>query len=64
MSIRTIVEFNHDYISQLHKDGHLSEELYRAILDSCGRDDPYRKVQGIRVLGQRHHSETLKLEVA
>lgn len=65
MSTRTIIEINHDYIADLAKRpddlakwvkslGHLSHvELAKF------RGTPY----GIRFLGQRHHSETLKLEV-
>ena len=58
MSIRTIIEINHDYLAALEKPEAL-EMLWRA-LRSQGHFQP---PNGVRILGQRHHSETLKLEV-
>lgn len=63
MSIRTIIEVNHDYISRLHKDGHISERLYRFILDHYTMPALMFPDEGIRILGTRHHSETLTLKV-
>jgi hypothetical protein len=57
MSIRTIVEINHDYIDRMHKDGHISKALYREILDSYTNPSRTEPVQGFRVMGARHHSE-------
>jgi hypothetical protein len=63
MSIRTVVEFNHDRISDLYKAGHISEELYRFVLDNYTKANPHFPAGGIRILGTRHHSETLALRV-
>lgn len=64
MSQRSIVEINHDYIWDLEKDGHLSHEFAQFLTGgSDGRERNRLDVRGIRYLGQRHHSETLKLEV-
>lgn len=62
MSIRTIVEVNHDYIMRM--DAQDWEDIKRQILAAyTGDQRRYREVPGIRVLGSRHHSETLNLEV-
>lgn len=60
MSTRTVIEINHDLISQL------DAQDWEAIKRMCTNHPDtrhYRQVNGVRVLGQRHHSETLKLEV-
>jgi hypothetical protein len=63
MSIRTVIEVNHDYIDRLLKDGHISRDLYSFMLET----DTWRRkemaLQGVQFLGQRHHSETLVLKV-
>jgi hypothetical protein len=63
MSTRTIIEINHDHLNELaHEPDHM-ETLIRA-LRACDLTMLERnRVPGIRILGQRHHSETLKLEV-
>jgi len=68
VSIRTIIEINHDYIDL--KTGAALLELLSILGSSeiTGRlnradGDPVEWLSGIRVLAQRHHSETLKLEV-
>ena len=63
MSIRTIIEVNHDYIQRMHEDGHIGEELYRLILAAYTSSRDERYVDGIRILGSRHHSETLTLKI-
>lgn len=63
MSIRTVVEFNHDYIGQLYKEGHISETLYRFILDNYTKSQSLFVASGVRILGTRHHCEMLKLVV-
>lgn len=63
MSIRTVVEFNHDYVAELHKKGHISEALYRFILDNYTKPNPQFDAGGIRILGTRHHSEMLALKI-
>ncbi|HWT40976.1 MAG TPA: hypothetical protein VN081_06985 [Dongiaceae bacterium] len=62
MSIRTVIEINHDMIARM--DSKDWEDIKRYVLAShIGSQKHYREVPGIRVLGSRHHSETLKLEV-
>jgi hypothetical protein len=64
MSTRTIIEVNHDMIEDLKNDGHIGPQLFRVICESMGRDNPHGlSVRGVRILGQRHHSETLELKV-
>lgn len=61
MSTRTIIEINHDCIARM------TAEEWETIKNMClhypDLDGRYRQVNGVRVLGQRHHSTTLKLEV-
>jgi hypothetical protein len=57
MSIRTVIEVNHDYIQRMFEDGHISKTVYREILDSYTNPSTTEPVQGLRVLGARHHSE-------
>lgn len=61
MSIRTVIEINHDMIARM------DEQDWKDIKNMClhypDLQGHYRQVNGVRVLGQRHHSETLKLEV-
>lgn len=66
MSIRTIIEINHDYMQPLLD----KPDEFRALLmilrsGAVPNIKPPGDVgiPGIRVLGQRHHSETLKLTV-
>jgi hypothetical protein len=66
MSIRTIVEVNHDYINRLMKAGHISKDLYEAILLYWDEDDfgnISTDLQGIRRLASRHHSDKITLRV-
>ncbi len=66
MSIRTVIAINHDYLHDLHARGHVSTDLMR-LLSSSGNiehlNDDRTRPQGIRFLGQRHHSTELKLVV-
>ena len=59
MSTRTIIEINHDHIARM------DAKAWETIKQMCLDKDPRRglQVNGIRILGERHHSETLKLEV-
>lgn len=66
MSTRTIIEINHDHINDL--TGLHAYVWNRLLLDlkSYGLND--KEMQffascGLRILGQRHHSETLNLEI-
>ena len=61
MSIRTVIEINHDCIAQMTAEDW--EAIKRLCLHYPDPQQRYRGVNGIRILGQRHHSEKLKLEV-
>lgn len=63
MSIRTIIEVNHDCIQRLVAEGHISGDLYHQICAAYTNACWDHKVDGIRILGSRHHSETLELTV-
>ena len=63
MSIRTIVEFNHDYIDRLLDQGHISKDFYRWLMAYHHSMESPPHIAGARILGTRHHSETLMLEV-
>lgn len=68
MSTRTIVEFNHDYLRRLEREPELLQDLLGAMCSSSltgalNVRGQVRMAGGITVLAQRHHSETLKLEV-
>ena len=56
MSIRTVIEINHDHLYELE---HNPDDV-QAFLYSLKGIEPV-EIPGIRILGQRHHSETLKL---
>ena len=68
MSIRTIIEINHDYLHDLEQNPRRWETLI-AVLKSGGINTGLNAgetpaiVPGIRALGQRHHSYKMKLEV-
>lgn len=68
MSTRTVIEINHDYIHQLKKDpSHVAALLLMMSSGALGDPKAWNcdlGLPGVRVLGQRHHSETLKLEVS
>lgn len=68
MSTRTVIEINHDYLRTLNAEAWA--ELMTALASSSvtgqlnrAEGKPVNWKGGIRILGQRHHSETLKLEV-
>lgn len=68
MSRRTVIEINHDYIHDLQNDPEFAMKFFRKLSnmgawDRPGRSafDPY--LPGVRKLGERHHSETLKLTI-
>lgn len=65
MSIRTIIEINHDYMHDLDNPETLQKLLQVLRTGVVGKyiDSTMHVVPGIRVLAQRHHSETLKLKV-
>ena len=57
MSIRTLVEFNHDYIQQLVDRKWISDEFARFILE---RGEMWR-VNGAEIKDQFHHSRAYKI---
>lgn len=68
MSTRTIIEINHDYLSDISlsdmadllmtlRGSHITGELNRA------NGAPVNWLPGVRILAQRHHSTKLMLEV-
>jgi hypothetical protein len=60
VSTRTIVEINHDHLGELRRDSKPLQWLLAA-LSACDTADPEVRrllnMHGLRVLGQRHHSE-------
>lgn len=68
MSIRTVIEINHDYLTDLEHDPEDFFDLLKRLRGSeitglLNSGDKPRFGSGITVLGQRHHSEALKLTV-
>lgn len=70
MSIRTIIEINHDYLGLQYGPEMALLRLLRALplSDITGQLNraegaPVDVGGGVRVLAQRHHSEKLNLEV-
>jgi hypothetical protein len=67
MSTRTVIELNHDYISELLSDPKAMAAFLLFLSSGAAANartwDTDLGFQGIRVLGQRHHSETLLLTV-
>jgi len=63
MSTRTIIEINHDRLNDLaHEPEHMAT-LIRALASCDLRQLENDRVPGVRILAQRHHSETLNLKV-
>jgi hypothetical protein len=60
MSTRTVIEINHDYLHDLleHPD-----RVQSFLLRLRGTTAAEHAPTGIRILGQRHHSETLELTI-
>jgi hypothetical protein len=67
MSTRTIIEINHDFLADLERNPETLMGILRqlggcSITGMLNRGEiPYSG--GIRILAQRHHSETLNLTV-
>jgi len=62
MSTRTVIEINHDVLADLIAWPNAIEKFLWA-LSSTEETARRAAPNGIRILGQRHHSETLKLTV-
>lgn len=68
MSIRTIIEVNHDFLYALENDPQEWRRLIDALHSSAfnaelNKGETPRVSSAIRILGQRHHSEQLKIVV-
>jgi hypothetical protein len=63
MSIRTIIEINHDHLREA--EGVIAD-LIRALPHSCEREirEELAKSNAVRFIGQRHHSYDMKLVIA
>jgi hypothetical protein len=59
MSTRTIIEINHDYLTDLLEDSSFMKQFLWS-LRAVG--DAYEP-PGVRVLAQRHHSDTLVVTI-
>ena len=62
MGTRTVIEINHDVLADLMNRPTAIAQFLRA-LGSTEETARRAAPNGIRILGQRHHSETLKLTV-
>jgi hypothetical protein len=68
MSIRTVIEINHDYMHDFENHPEWWAELIAALKRSdlnrgLNDGETPTMIPGVRALGQRHHSFKLKLEV-
>lgn len=68
MSIRTIIEINHDYLHDLLRHPEFWEELLRGLSggdynSGLFHDGIVRLKHGVTVLHTRHHSQTITLKV-
>jgi len=63
MSIRTIVEFNHDRIEELVDRGHISRQLMDALCSERTMEIYSIELCGVKRLAQRHHSEEITIDV-
>lgn len=68
MSIRTVIEINHDHLNVVTEMRLM--ELLRTLGSSAvtgalnkNGGDPVEWSSGVRILAQRHHSETITLKV-
>lgn len=62
MSIRTIIEINHDYLHRL--DDPMTLLSIKHALQTNAKDRMRDgKIPGVRFIAQRHHSETIELKV-
>lgn len=66
MSIRTVIEINHDMLRDLKEDPQWAQKLYKCLAtqswteeDRQGLYTKFAAPNGVRVLLQRHHSDDL-----
>jgi hypothetical protein len=64
MSIRTIIEINHDQLQKVREEG-WGHQLYNCLSTHGWKGDRavFSTPPGVRVLEQRHHSEDLVIEI-
>jgi len=60
MSVRTILEINHDYLEELRK---MPFDTVVDYLMHGAYTDKFRLPSGIRVLAQKHHADELVLKI-
>ncbi len=63
MSTRTIIEINHDYVHRLANDPDALVAFFRSFSFLNNKGLSKQAPKGIRVLAERHHSETITLTV-
>lgn len=68
MSIRTIIEINHDYLDDVSMRGKSWAKLLQNlkgqdITEKLNNGMVYVPFRGIRVLAQKRHSDRMKLEI-
>lgn len=64
MSIRTVIEVNHDYLHDLKDHPQLWLDVLQKMFANDWECRHTQLVPGVRKLGERHHSETLKLTIS
>jgi hypothetical protein len=64
MSNRSLVEFNHDFSSEIERDPHHFVEALVAYLRSASPEhsERLRLVYGVTVFGTRHHSDDYSIK--
>lgn len=63
MSIRTIIEVNHDRLHELMDNPEFAQELWMLLASGDRKSIEHNRIPGIRVLADRHHSQSIELKV-
>jgi hypothetical protein len=63
MSHRTILEFNHDYLHDMAEDPEFGKKLLQKLMANDWKGRWTGEVPGVHKVGERHHSESLVIEV-
>ncbi len=65
MSIRTIIEINHDYLYNWQKHPEDAAKLLWKVLTDSGRlvETHDQSLFGVRVIAQRHHADELTVKI-
>lgn len=69
MSIRTIIEVNHDFLNALERNPYKWNELLAdlrgaAINEKLNKGETPQPTAGVRVLAQCHHSNTVSIDIS